>query len=191
MGRLRNGHSRWLSRDNRAQSGLFDAVLFFLVLFTALSTMQFASQSNVQDVVDRQYLSQFTIDTRATLLSCTINSSSYTTEGALIVLEDKTVEELLVEDLYLRTYGQVDEQSLVNGIEAPIRAILINLTGPEYHFRLIATFPAAGTQSGSSASAQIVISDLDTIADERWAATGVVMMPDQHGAAEITLMLWQ
>ncbi len=178
--------------STRAQSGVFDAVLFFLVLFTAVSTIRIVSQEPAQDVLDRQYLALSVTEMRTTVLRCTVNATSYRVDGETVVLEDKTVEELLLEDLWLRRAGAVEVESLETGIESRIDAILSNLTGMEYDYSLCAAFiPTTATPNDEHEEPVVLIGTTAPANAEVWSASGEARSPDGTIEAEITLKLWE
>lgn len=126
-----------LTRSEGAQSSLLDAMIFFAIAVLAsliLAFINFPTSSPETKEVMRLY-GQNTLDT---YLHSTLNSTSYEHENEMIHLDDRRISELIVEDLYLKDYGDVENESLREGIEAPLNETLNDLIYPQYKYNFTA-----------------------------------------------------
>ena len=176
---------KWL-RNNVGQSGLIDALLFIAVLTIASTIIHFSTISSIREVVNRDYTIQYTKDTQEALLKCTIDHCwYYDNDGNKITLEDLSVQELILEDLYLRHNSKyVNLTSLEKGLESKIDTLIYNLTEPGYHYMLKAKYYY------SNNTTIIQLSDSVSHPTDRFAFSVYANMPDGRGAAEITLYIW-
>ena len=185
----------WLG-NNLGQSGLIDALLFVAILTIASTIIHFSSISSIHEVVNRDYTIQYTKDTQEALLKCTIDYCwYYDSDGNKITLEDLSVQELILEDLYLRNNSKyVNLTSLEIGLESKINTLIYNLTEPNYHYMLQAKYEAKDAGTGTSSRIIIQLGDSQSLPAERFASSVYVNVPNQQQngskTAEITLYIW-
>lgn len=127
---------------DRGISAVVDAVIILaIVILGIIIGLAIASQNPSefkQDEYHRRYVEYLTYVT----LRSTIQKAWYNTTLGKVILEDKSVSEIIAEDLYIREYKSsvVDLNSLYYGLEKPIENILRKLTSPRYRFLLYATY---------------------------------------------------
>ena len=192
-------HSR-LFRNDRAQSALIDASLFFVILVLASVFLNLTGYEGVGEVVLRKDDIGYTRDALDSLTKCSINRTNYTkfSEGAKLEVEllHKNVLELMIEDLMLRHKGYgVDFGSVELGIERPVGWIADNLTAytfanmtqvRNYHYLLTCSYRNVEFRISDSGdeSGNVILPP------ERYSAQRDIHMPASGGTARITLLLW-
>lgn len=121
------------------QSSMLDALVFFGILMVAALVLTYTTLPE-RESGRRKTMRIYCKSTLESLLRSTINHTTYKdpNSGDKIHLDDKSVEELVVEDLYLRSHTGVDKATLQKGIEEKINATLQNLTAPHYHYNFTA-----------------------------------------------------
>ncbi len=121
------------------QSSMLDALVFFGILMVAALVLTYTTLPE-RESGRRKTMRLYCKSTLETLLRSTINHTTYEdpNTGDTIHLDDKSIEELVVEDLYLRSHTNVDKATLRKGIEKRINATLQNLTAPHYHYNFTA-----------------------------------------------------
>jgi hypothetical protein len=175
---------RW-RKNHTAVLGFFDAILFLAVMILAVAVINLVTIYSYEEVSTRDVLVEYTESTRDVLLRTTINDTYYILNDERVVLEDKFVLELLLEDLYLRLHANnnVELTSLKNGIEHDINSVLYNLTAPYYHYALHVLYKG---------ELMIKITDSDTLPiEERYASSIEVMCVNDTDYAIITLYIWK
>jgi hypothetical protein len=153
------------------------------VLAVAASVIYFGSVELYSDVVNRDYFAEYVETTHTTFLQSTVNESWYLdTTNNLKILEDKSVQELVCEILFLKNNGSgIDKKSIEKGMESKINAILKNLTQPYFQYRYTAVFE----------DVNITLQSTSIFPEERYAATIYLTMPYQAGTAISTLYIWK
>ena len=163
------------------QSAVIDAALIapILVMILLMGYMIAATNTNVF-MLERNE-KRYTEDLTYSLLKSTIRYVWYNDgSGNKIVLEDKTVEHLISEDLYLRSGGNVDLATLRAGVEEKINATLRNMTFPNYKYSLHARYMGAKLVIGSG-----------VLPDNRMSYTTYIDMPNNKDKAILTLYVWR
>lgn len=129
-------------RVSEGISAVVDSILILAIIILAVYIgLAIATQNPAefkQDEYHRRYVEYLTYTT----LRSTVQKAWYNTSSGVVILEDKSVSELIAEDLYIREYksSDVDMNSLYYGIEKEIENILRSLTYPRYKFLLYATY---------------------------------------------------
>lgn len=129
-----------INEDEKAQSALFDAVMFLIVMIIASSLIHIYSSQYSKDVelMDREDMQAYNRETAETVLGATLNSTWYEDINGQVIGEppgDTTVLSLVLEELYLLDDG-VPKENFVLGYEKDIRILIKNLVTHQYHFAL-------------------------------------------------------
>ncbi len=165
----------------RGQSAVIDAALIapILILILLVGYMIASSSTNVFFLERNE--NRYAQDLTYSLLKSTVRYVSYDdSSGNHIVLEDKTIEHLISEDLYLRDSGDVNLGSLHTGLEEKINATLKNMTQPDYMYSLHANYHGAHFVIGSG-----------VLPDNRMSYTTYIDMPTNNDKAMLTLYVWR
>ncbi len=165
----------------KGQSAVIDASLIAPILILILLMGYVIATSNTSQFMLEKNENFFTQDLTYAVLKATVREVTYTTtSGQTIYLEDKTVEHLISEDLYLREHGDVVLSSLKYGLEDKINALLHNLTYPVYDYSLHASYHHVSFTIGAK--------ELPTT---RMSYTTYIDMPTTDGKAKITMYVWR
>ncbi len=165
----------------RGQSAVIDAALIAPIMMLILLMGYVIASSNTSVFMLEKNENYYTQDLTYAFLKSTVRIVSYTTtSGQTITLEDKTVEHLISEDLYLREHGDVNLASLKSGLEDKLSGILYNMTYPIYQYSLHASYHGVSFVIGAK--------ELPT---SRMSYTTYIDMPTTDGKAKITLYVWR
>lgn len=168
-------------RRARGQSAVVDAALIAPILIMILMVGYIIASSNTNVFFTERNEKRFAEDLTYTLLKSTLRYVwYYDNSGNLIVLEDKTIEHLISEDLYLRTKGVADISSVKIGIEEKINDTIRNLTYPVYEYSFKAEYHGAKITIGSG-----------VLPDDRMSFTTYIDMPHNGDKAKITMYVWR
>ncbi len=165
----------------RGQSAVVDATLIapILVLILLMGAYIYSTNTNVFMLEKNE--NNYAQDTMYSLLKATIQKVEYRdAEGNLIVLEDKSVEQLISEDLYLRATHGADISTVRSGIESKINDILHGMTIPYYKYSLHAQYNGVSFVIGQG-----------TLPVNRMSYTTYIDMPQNNGRAIVTLYVWR
>ncbi len=167
-------------RSDSGQSSLMDALIFFGIAMIASVILAFVPmpQGNPEGEKMMRLYGETTLDT---FLHSTLNHTSYEYNDEIIHLDDKSVAELVVEDLYLRENTDVENESLRRGIEEPLDRTLNNLTVPTYHYNF-----TARSSSGSSFS----FSSHPMTEDNIISISQELHTPDKNETYTANLRIW-
>lgn len=171
---------RKVNRSNSGQSSLMDALIFFGIAMIASGILAFApmpGETPESDKMGRLY-GDTTLDT---YLHSTLNHTSYEFNNETIHLDDKTVSELVVEDLYLQEHTDVENESLERGIEEPLNQTLNNLTVARYHYNFTAR---------SSNGAYFSFSSHPMTEDNIISRSQELHTPDKNESYTANLRIW-
>ena len=147
--------------DDRGQSALFDATLFFLVMAVA-SALILAYASFTFDagaILSRETGLRYAADVREAVLRATLRNASYVNNGGTIFLGNITVERWLLEQLAVREAG-TSASGFAEG-NGRVRDLVRAALRPDYGFVLTA----------QTARITIAIGD---------GATGAAAIPTTH-----------
>jgi len=137
--------------------------------------------SNTNIFMTERNEEKYTQDLTYTLLKSTLRYVWYRdSSGNLIVLEDKTIEHLISEDLYVRYKGIADISSVKAGIEEPINRTLRNMTYPVYEYSLRAQYRNVNLTIGSG-----------VLPVNRMSFTTYIDMPHTGEKVKITMYVWR
>ncbi|MBS3816429.1 MAG: hypothetical protein KGY76_02575 [Candidatus Thermoplasmatota archaeon] len=166
--------------SDSGQSSLLDALIFFAIAMIASLILAFAStpQSSPESEEMKRLYGETTLET---YLHSTLNHTSYEHDNETIHLDDKTVTELVVEDLYLRGQTPVENESLEKGIERPLNETLQNLTYPQYYYNFTAW---------SSGDAYLSFSNHGIEGDEVISVTQDLHTPEKNETYTANLKVW-
>jgi len=130
------------------------------------------------DEMNKRYAEYLTYS----LLRSTVQMVWYNTSSGTIILEDKSVAELIAEDLYIREHNSssVDIKSLEVGMEEPINRTLKNLTYPKYRYSLYAEYKNTTIIIGFRELPQI-----------RYGYTAYLSMPTSGEEFIVTIYIWE
>lgn len=196
--------------DEKAQSALFDAVIFLIVMVIASSLISIYSSQYSKDVelIEREDLQTYNRETTEVVLGATLNSTWYEDINGQIISKppgDTTVLSLLLEELCLLDDG-VPKENFVLGYEQDIKILIRNLVTSNHHFALQGFYKNESTNEGY----RIFISDIvpnyetkeEAILDQtdysqlmprsNLASTRLtLLMIGKSGDAEIAFYLWR
>ena len=132
--------NRKITEDDKAQSAIFDAVIFFIVMIIASGLISIYSSQYSKDLelMEREDLQLYTRETAEVVLGATLNSTWYEDISGLIIKKppgDTTVLSLILEELYLLDDG-VPKENFVLGYEQDIKTLIRNLVTSNHHFAL-------------------------------------------------------
>ncbi|GEM_PF-2442110 len=172
---------RKVLRSEDGQSSLLDAMIFFAILMIGsliLAFVPFPSGSPETRGVMRLY-GESTLDS---YLHSTLNRTSYEYEDEMIHLDDRKVSELIVENLYLRDNTDVDNESLIEGIEKPLNETLDELIFPQYKYDFTA-WSSGGANLGYG-------HESEEVDEEIISATQELHTPDYNETYTANLKIW-
>ncbi len=165
----------------RAQSAVVDAALIAPILMMILMVGYIIASSNTNVFFTERNEKRFAEDLTYSMLKSTIRYVwYYDSSGNLIILEDKTIEHLISEDLYLRSVGGADIATLKMGLEEKINVTLRNMTYPIYEYSLHASYHGVHFVIGSG-----------VLPDNRISFTTYIDMPQNNDKAMITMYVWR
>lgn len=146
--------------DDIAQSALFDAVMFLIIMIIASSIITvFADQvSKNAALSDRDDMMRYARDTSEVVFGATLNSTWYEDEIGNIIFRppgNAKVMNLVLEELYLLDSG-LPWENFALGYERDIRILIRNLVTSGYHFALMGSY----TNSGKNRRYTVFISDI-------------------------------
>lgn len=171
---------RLLVRSNKGQSSLLDALIFFSIALIASAILIFApfpgSSPETKEVM-RLY-GESTLDS---YLHSTLNHTSYEYQNETIHLDDRTVSELVVENLYLRDNTDVNNGSLREGIERDLNETLDALVISQYDYNFTAW---------SSENASFGYGQQTKGVDEMNSFSQDLHTPDQNATYTANLKIW-
>ncbi len=151
---------RWQGK-RKAQSALFDGILFFLLMLISTTIVIYytaSTQAPRTQSESQLFLREYCEDTLTALLASTINDTSYLrpSDSVKVVLEDESVEELILEDLYIRYENDpLPNANALSKIETDINDLLFQLlhvnqtllteeqlSQGSFNYRLLASYTA-------------------------------------------------
>jgi len=125
----------------KAQSALYDFLLFIPILIVALVILAISYNTSYSTINSNNVSIQYSQETLNSFLESTVNYTYYSTStGAVVVQRDISEKNVMLLTLYLLTCGQsnVNKQSLspkiVNSLEYVINITLYNLTYPQFKY---------------------------------------------------------
>jgi|GEM_PF-2197242 len=152
--------NKWM-RKRKAQSALFDGILFFLLMLISTTIVIYytaSTQAPRTQSESQLFLREYCEDTLTAVLAATINDTSYIrpSDGAKVILEDQSVEELILEDLYIRYENDpLSPANALEKLETDISSLVFELTHvnqtlleeqklyqESFHYRLYAEYRA-------------------------------------------------
>ncbi len=171
---------RRVSRSDHGQSSLMDALIFFGIAMIASLILAFAPMPEGSPEGEKmmRIYGETTLDT---YIHSTLNHTSYEHDDETIHLEDKTIGELAVEDLYLRENTEVENESLERGIEEPLNRTLQNITLPQYHYNFTAR---------SSSGVSFSFSSHPMMGDNVVSISQDLHTPDKNKTYTANLKIW-
>lgn len=199
-----------ISEDEKAQSALFDAVIFLIVMVIASSLISIYSSQYSKDVelIEREDLQLYTRETAEVVLGATLNSTSYEDINGQIISKppgDTTILSLLLEELYLLDDG-VPKVNFVLGYEQDIKTLIRNLVTTNHHFALQGFYKNESKNEGYNVFISDIVPNYQTkeeaILDQtdysqlmprsNLASTRFTLpMIWKGGCAELTFSLWR
>ena len=183
-------------RRKRGQSAVIDAVIFFAIMMVVLSSLMYMARVNItaSRATSTYYHASYAKATLQALLQCTVNTAYYNdTHGNTIRLEDKSIQELITEDLYLRYFytSEVDTNSFGPGMERSIALTLRNLTIPEYKYHLWAAVVNETCIPIEDENANIHLGyDTETWSSDLYSDTVYTTIPQNAQKVMIALYVW-
>lgn len=202
--------SQRIIEDGKAQSALFDAVMFLIVMIIASSLIHIYSNQYSKDVelTDREDMMVYNRDTAEVVLGATLNSTWYIDINSEIVSKppgDTTVLGLILEELYLMDDG-VPKQNFVLGYEHDIKVLMRNLITSNYHFALQGFYENVSKDEGYGVFISDMIPNYETKEEvmldqtdyaqlmprSNLASTQLILpMIGKSGEAVLTFFLWR
>ena len=165
----------------QGQSAVVDASLIAPILVMILIVGYIIASSNTSVFMLEKNEQQYSEDLTYSLLKSTVRYVWYnTTSGQHIVLEDKTIEHLISEDLYIREHGDVNLNSLKIGLENKINGTLYQMATPYYLYSLHASYKNINIVIGSH-----------TLPINKMSYTTYIDMPTNNNKAVLTLYVWR
>ena len=165
----------------RGQSAFVDASLIAPILIMILLIGYTIASSNTTQFMYERTEKRYVEDLTYSLLRSTVRNVSYYWNGHLIILEDKTVEQLISEDLYLRVMNNsVDIPSLKHGVEEKINTTLYEMTSPLYHYSLFAHYKDVNFTIGWK-----------KLPDTRYSYNTKIDIPNTVDKGLIILYIWE
>jgi hypothetical protein len=193
MGRNLTG----LTRDEKAQASLFDAMMFFTVMLVAsMLVTVFSSQTQqTQEVISREDMMRYTEETREALLQSTMFETWYYDIHGNKVMKppgSANINELLLEELALLDDG-LSKQNFEEGYESDIKRTMDGLIGAGYGYAIEAIY--ANVSSGITY--EILISNTDSendvanrdVTTSQWSSSMENL--GKSGDATIKLSIWR
>ena len=83
---------------------LYDAVLFFVFLLIASSIIGYYGNHTSDIYTERNLSSDFCDDARKAILSSTVNETSFNSSSGVVIKEDESIRNLLIEQMYLEKH---------------------------------------------------------------------------------------
>ncbi len=169
-----------LTRSDEGQSSLIDALIFFSIAMIGSLILAFVSfpSSSPEAKESMRVYGESTLDS---FLHSTLSRTSYEYENETIHLDDKTTSELIVENLYLRDNTDVENKSLIEGIESPLNESLQRLIHPQYDFNFTAW---------SSGNASFNFGQPVEGREEVFSASQELHTPDDNKTYTANLRIW-
>jgi len=165
----------------RGQSAVIDASLIAPILMLILLMGLVISSSNTNVFMLEKNENRYAEDLTYSFLKSTVRYVQYTdSSGNQIILEDKSVEQLISEDLYLRVTGGAEISTVKAGIEDKMNETLKSLTHPEYEYSFHASYHGASFVIGSG-----------TLPDNKMSYTTYIDMPQNGDKVTITMYVWR
>ncbi len=166
----------------RGQSAFVDASLIAPILIMILVIGYTIASSNTTQFMYERGEKRYVEDLTYSLLRSTVREVHYYFGNNLIILEDKTVEQLISEDLYLRYLNEtsLDISSLKSGVEDKINATLYQMTSPIYHYSLFAQYKNVNFTIGWK-----------KLPDTRYSYDEKIDMPNTVDKGLIILYIWE
>lgn len=152
--------NRKMVRDQKAQSALFDALMFFVLMMIASSLIFVYSTllSQSQDISEREEMRIYGESTRDVIMDATLNETWYEDINGDIIRKppgDTTIRNLILEEIYLMNSG-VPRENFMLGYERDIRITLNKLIRSGYHYAMYAIL----CKEGELKTCEILFSDL-------------------------------
>jgi len=171
--------------SRRAQSAVFDAMIFFIFILIASGILMVAIPRTAQPIehVNRESAQATVQSFRVSILASTINETSFQNSSGKCIFRNYAVDKLLLEDLLARKRYNL-QSSAFNVLEGAIKEIadaLIKECG--YKYRLEAQI--------IDTDYQIIISDYSYLPEGRFASMITLSMPDGVGLARFALYIWK
>jgi hypothetical protein len=171
-----------------AQLGLYDAILFFILITIASGVLYIATLSftTVPEAEIRGHHIEYAKDSLVIILESTIYNTNYTNDtGVVIEITNATVSYLILFDVWARHNGTIMS---VEQLEADINTLLRNIIAWKYHYKLNVEYTA------KEPHVSIVFSDMPTgyeLPEERYTVTQrIKMIGELPGDVKLTLTLW-
>lgn len=180
--------------DKKGQLGIFDAILFFIIIIIASSVLFIYSLTSVQETGVRSRMLSYTDNTMTVLMRSTVNGTWYIDKSGNNISKppgNTNIQYLLLEEFSLQDDG-VPANNFTGGYEKNIKTIAENLIHPDYHYALHATY--TNTTSGRVYTVFISdsINDLSKLPDERFSSSvSIPMINDKSGEVQIALYIWR
>lgn len=180
-------------RDESAQTSLFDAMMFFIIMLIASALIfVFSSQAfQTQEVISREDMMTYTEETRSAILQSTIYETHYYDKN-----DDKiekppgstNINGLLLEELALLD-DSVPQENFVEGYEKDIKETINRLIRSGYTYALEASYD----NETSGTSYEIFISQKEKIptSDVTTSQWSSPMINGKPGDAIIKLSIWK
>lgn len=178
-----------LSGNRNAQSTLFDAILFFVIILVA-STVLYVYTAQLNEsyaLTTAEHDSRYVARLLSTVLGASIRETRYIDNaGNIVRLENETVLYLLAFDLSSRSDQSVSTQSLSEGVESAMNDLITNLTSEAYDYALVASY----------GDMQLFLSDAVTdmahLPQSRFTSTSEYPIgPDFEDRMSVTLYVWR
>jgi hypothetical protein len=149
-----------MARDRKAQSSLFDALIFFVLMMIASSVIFVYSTmlSQSQDISEREEMRIYAENTRDVVMDATLNETWYEDINGEIIRKppgDTTIRNLILEEMLLMNSG-VPRENFMLGYEKDIKLILNKLMRSGYHYALCAII----CKDGELETCELLISDM-------------------------------
>ncbi len=151
---------RKITRDQRAQSSLFDALMFFVLMMIASSLIFIYSTllSQNQDISEREEMRIYGENTRDVIMDATLNETWYEDINGDKIRKppgDTTIRNLILEEMFLMNSG-VPRENFMLGYEKDIKMTFDKLIRSGYHYAIHAVL----SKEGELGTCELLISDL-------------------------------
>ena len=190
-------NTRTIVTDKNAQTSLFDAMMFFVVMLIASSLIfVFSNQAfQTQEVMGREDMMRYTEETREAILQSSVPETwYYDINGNKIATQPgaMNINDLLFEELALLDDG-VPNENFKEGYENEINNTMNRLVRGGYSYALEATF----TNESSGDTYEIFISTVGLQGDipdsdvttSQWSSS--MINTGRTGNVQITLSIWR
>ena len=166
-----------------AQSAVYDALIFFILLLLSIIVLATIVRSGVWAVEkeEKDYSLQFNQDIARVILATTIPRAEWTEGGEPVVLFQKPVDHLLLEELYVMR--NVSSGGDFSTVHYQIYSMMKNLTRPSYRFCIYAHEFMTGRQ--------FTVDDDVPLPPAHYGTRFMYDMLDKYGTAEIVVYTWQ